>query len=454
MQSGQTKYGIGMTVSACLWLGLFPLMQFGTFSTITRDKWICMFILTGVSVICFLTDLFCRHISRPRLVPLIAGGALLLWMLLSDAFSPYTDPDNLFASAWWIGAGRREGLATQICYLALFFLFSFSRVNRKPVLLSAAAGVFVFLVVVLLQRAGGNPFGLYPGSLNFANSSHFQGTIGHVDMCAGYLLIAAGLFLPAIVRLLRSLYCFRKQENLSGEDPQWKLILPACVFLLAFLACVYLILTMDVELGMLTLLVLLAWTFVRLFPAKIRLPILVLLLVLVLVVVWFWPAEGGGAVWELHEVLRGRPQIMFGSGRIGIWTYTFRMLQEELRPVFGSGTDTFARRFNTFLGKYYTAHPEAERLIEYFDNPHCDYLVMLVNCGIPALLFFLVLVLGGCFGLPAWRDSVLCYGIQILLSFSVCIVAPMFWVVLGMSWSMPSSGKRKKRRETRVFSYT
>ena len=131
MQSGQTKYGIGMTVSACLWLGLFPLLQFGTFHTLTRDKWIIMFILGGVSLVCFIVDCFCRRVTRPRLLPLLLGSALLLWMLLSCLLSPYP------GAPWWIGTGRREGLATRLCYFGLFFLFSFSRVRRTPVIISS-----------------------------------------------------------------------------------------------------------------------------------------------------------------------------------------------------------------------------------------------------------------------------------------------------------------------------
>ena len=66
---------------------------------------------------------------------------------------------------------------------------------------------------------------------------------------------------------------------------------------------------------------------------------------------------------------------------------------------------------------------------------------MIVNCGIPALLCFLVLILAGCFGVSVWKDGVLGYAVQALLSFSVCIVAPMFWVVLGLSLSRTSSPK-------------
>ena len=418
MQAGQTKYGTGMTVSACLWLGLFPLLQFGTYRTMTRDKWTLMLILSGVTLICFLADLCCRRIARPRLLPLLAGTGLLLWIVLSCLLSPYPH------TSWWIGSGRREGLATQLCYIGLFFLFSFSQIPRKPVLYAAAAGVFSFLVIVLLQRSGGNPFGLYPEHYSYSVEPMFQGTIGHVDMCAGYLLILSGLFLPAFTEALHSL-------RESVRIPQ---LFHVCLFLSAFAACAFLLFTIDVQLGVLTFFILIVWTFLRFLPEKVRLPLLILLLIIALLVVWFWPGQSG-SVWELHEILHGRPQLSFGSWRIGVWTYSLALLRENGRLLLGTGADTFALRFNTFLNNYYIEHPEAEHLIEYYDNPHSEYLALIMNCGIPALLCFLVLVLSGCFGLPAWRDGVLCYGFQALLSFSVCLVAPMFWVVLGLSHS-------------------
>lgn len=436
MQTGQTKYGIGMTVSACLWLGLFPLLHFGTFSSITRDKWILMLILTGVSLVCFVVDLICRRVSKPRLLPLLLGGALLVWIVLSCLLSPYP------GSPWWIGAGRREGLSTQLCYLALFFLFSFSRVRRLPVVISAVCGVFAFLLVVLLQRAGQNPFGLYPGRHTFATAPGFQGTIGNVDMCAGYLLIVSGLFFPALVDSLGRVFRRGRRRAEAADEtapaPERKILplLSVLFLLLALAACVYLFFTMDVRFGILTLGVLTVWTLVRFLPKKFWLPAVVLLLAAALLVVWYWPARQPSTLYEFHEVLQGRPKLWYGSGRIGVWTYTLDMLKEGDHLLFGTGADTFATRFNEYLERFFAANPEAGRLSYYYDNPHCDYLALVVNCGIPAALFFAALVILGCFGKPAWRDSVLCYGIQALLSFSVCLVTPMFWVVLGMSFSM------------------
>ena len=452
MQAGQTKNGIGMTLSACLWLGLFPLMQFGTFSSITRDKWICMYILTGVSLLCFLVDLCCRRLSRPRVFPLVTGALLLGWMTLSAFTSPY--PGN----PWWIGAGRREGLATQLAYYGLFFLFCCSRVRRGPVLFSAVAGLAVFTAVVVLQRAGKNPFGLYPGGHSFATAPGFQGTIGNVDVCSTYLLIVAGLAFPALVDALRRVFRPSPAEPevpLSGpEDPRpapkrksrLLPLLAAAVLLLVLVVCAWLFYTMEVRFGLLTLAVLLVWTLVRFLPKKLWFPVLLLLMVLALALVWYYPFSSVSTLNELHEILHGHIDYNYGTERVGVWIYCAKLLSGGDHLLLGTGPDTFALRFNEFLNAYLKAHPDAPQLRYYYDSPHNEYIALLLNCGIPALLLFLVLVIGGCFGRPAWRDSVFAYGIQALLSLSVCLVSPMFWVVNGMAWSMAPPGPQRPEK--------
>lgn len=417
-----------MTVSACLWLGLFPLLQFGSFHTITHDKWICMLVLTGLTLAGFLADAVMRRLSRPRLLPLLFGGGLLLWTVLSCLFSPYP------GSPWWFGTGRREGLATQLCYLALFFLFSFSKVCKKVVLTAAGCGFLVFFAVVLIQRAGGNPFGLYPEGSGYESAPDFQGTIGNVDMCSAYLVILCGLFLPELVGVLRDLV--RKARTVpSSPRKSVKQVFYACLLLVSLAAAVYLLFTIHVFSGQLALAVLVAVVLVRLLPKKARFPVLVLLLAAVLLLVWFWPGEEGTEIWELHEILQGRPQYAFGSGRLGVLARTRTMLQTEGRLLLGTGADTFAKRFNAFLMTYEMAHPDEPYLDGYYDSPHCEYLALISNCGIPALLCFLALIVCCCLGRSPWCDTVLAYSVQLLFSFSVCLVAPMFWVVLGLTFT-------------------
>ena len=61
MKSVHPQYGYGMTLSACLWLGLFPLLQKGTYATLTHDKWIISLFLTALTFLCFVFDFFFHH---------------------------------------------------------------------------------------------------------------------------------------------------------------------------------------------------------------------------------------------------------------------------------------------------------------------------------------------------------------------------------------------------------
>ena len=446
MQSVQPKYGYGMTLSACLWLGLFPLLHGGTYSRLTHDKWVIMLTLCGVTLACFLFDRVLHPLlrkARPdpagadglqvsppgakgtRLLPLLLAAALLLWTVLSCLFSRYG------ADTWWLGGSARyEGLLTEFCYFALFFCFFFSRVRLKPVLFSAAAGVAVFFTVVMIQRSGGNPFGLYPENTGFATHYEFQGTIGNIDMGTGYLLLLASLFLYGLIPS-----CFKDRKGV------------AAVLLLSLLITLFLIVTMGVQFGLISLGVLFLVTLLRFLPKKVRLPLLILLLVLALLVVWFWPGQGGG-LWELHEILHGRTRLSFGSDRVAVWSYSLMLARENL--LFGGGSGTFRDRFNQYLSDHQLAIPAEQDgipLPNYFDNPHNVYIAWLTDHGLPAALLFLALLFisvfrrrEGCLPLLSpCSAAVLCYAVQAFFSFSVCIVAPIFWVVLGLSFTESDS---------------
>ena len=423
-----------MTVTACLWTGLFPLLQFGTYSQITADKWIIMLALTAVTLIAAAGSIPgplhpAGRFSRARKAVLAVSALLMLWMVISCLLSP------LGSDSWWLGASaRREGLLSQFCYILLFLLFAVSRVKREPVILSAAAGVLVFFAVVMLQRAGINVFGLYPAGRSYAANYEFQGTIGNIDMGTGYLVLMCGLFVPALLQPLR-----KESRKLSA-----RIILPRLLVLAGLAAAVYLVITMDVQFGAITLAVLAVTAFLRLIPRRWRLPLLILLIVAVLVFVWFFPGHSGG-LWELHEILHGRPQMSFGSNRVAVWVYSTGLAQESL--LTGGGSDTFEIRFNRYIDDNGLTIPTSQGdtvLPHYFDNPHNEYIAHLVNHGLPAMLLFIALLLMLVFLRPHTLDSrsrslltpcacaVLCYAVQAFFSFSVCMVAPVFWVVAGM----------------------
>ncbi len=460
MQPEQPKYQIGMTISACLWLGLFPLLQGGTYAHITYDKWFIMLVLTAFTFLCFCAETIAWRQgivnpdgekrsrraapsaggSRRPLFPVILASALLLWTVFSCLFGGY-GPDT-----WWLGqSGRYEGLAAQLCYYILFICFCFSRVSLKPVLLSAAAGVTVFFVIVLLQRQGGNPLGLYPSGMSFARNREFQGTIGNIYMGTGYLLLLAGLFLYSIMNAV----CKAKQtkHGCHSERSEAKLKnLPAAAMIIllsiAFVLTVYLIITMDVQFGAITLAVLLLFTLLRFIPKKARLPLLIFVILLALLVVWFWPGHRGG-IWELHEIFHGRGRLSFGSNRVAVWTFSLGLAGES--PFLGGGSGTFVSRFNQYIADHGLVVPneqDGKTLPAYFDNPHNEYVAHLTDRGLPALLLFLALLFfsvfrrhDGWFPLLAPSSAaVLCYAVQAFFSFSVCIVAPMFWIILAMSF--------------------
>ena len=437
-----------MTISACLWLGAFPLLQFGTYSHITADKWTIMLILTGFTVLCAVTDLILalvrdgrvawRRLFTGRAVPLIIASVLSLLIILSCIFSRY-------GSAVFIGASsRREGLLSQLCYLGLFFMFAFSRVRRTPVVFSAAAGVIAFCAVVVLQRHGVNVFGLYPYGRSYATTPEFQGTIGNIDMDTGYLVLVSGLLLTEFIKACAP----------GGFRKLLRVFLLA-VLPLALACAVCLVITMGVQFGVIALSALAVFTGLRLIPRKLRLlriPIVILLLVAVLVVVWVWPGQGGG-IWELHEIMHGRLQLSFGSNRIAVWLFSLRLaFQSPASALLGGGSDTFEPRFNQYISENGLVVPKYQGnvpLPDYFDNPHNEYIAHLVNHGLPAALLFAALIIlllvrrrrdpaalqapNYIHALSPWKAAVLCYAVQAIFSFSVPLVAPMFWVVLGLA---------------------
>lgn len=479
------------TVLGMVWLALFPLWQDGSYSRITRSKWIGMLLLTGVAAAAcgyMVCTLLSRREARGRLrlTWLHAAAAAYFGLVgLSAVFGSWADFNNDAGQlAVIFGAKRYEGLITQGCYGLIFLCMSLTRVRLRYLLDAAALTLGAFCAITALQYNDINVLELFPTGRSIHTNYEFQGTIGNIDMVVGYIAIVS----PALLGGFSAL-----------ERPRW-------LWLLAGLAGVLLLLCMEVQCGLIMLalllfaLVLLAlrmpgsrWRVLLILGGTLmmlsirlllglpwldgteeivlfhdyrwwkRLPwligaalcglapvvwgrpgralsrtavaaIAIGLVVVALLAVYFLPIPGGNGLWELQELLHGRPQDAYGSERIGIWRLTLEMSRENL--LWGTGPDTFLYAMDDYLWR------TDQSLVQRFDNPHNMLLAVLSGSGLPAAVMFCVLM-GGALIMGLRRGeadrtvlplllAVLCYLAQGMFTFSICLVTPMFWATLGM----------------------
>lgn len=482
--------GMVTTVLGCLWLGIFPLWQDMTYSHITRMKWIGLLALCGVTVMACLVSLlvlaFRKELRRnvywhpAQLVAL----AYFAWVALSAWQGKWVETLNMEEKlVVWVGAGRYEGLMTHLCYALIFLMMSLFPPRMDVVLRAAVAALVVFCAITAVQYTGINILGLYPQGYGIYTNYEFQGTIGNIDMVSGYIslllplllgsfvprekggwyllaagtlasllawcmevqsgLIAMALLCGLLVLMMLRCPAFRFRGCLALAGIALALGIRGCIFLPWLDSAtpreaqpVWLVFSAKAMLGLGTagMMTLLAFI-LRKHPGKAAgwKPLLCIVLVCAVLavagVIYLPIPESAGPLWELHECLNGRPQDHFGSWRIGVWRHSLAMALES--PIFGNGPDTFYYALNKRLNE------QGETLGENFDNPHNEYIAILVNNGAPALVLYLLLLaltIGACWWKRQWAVamSISCFASQGLFSFSICLVSPMFWAVMGM----------------------
>ncbi|MGN1349664.1 MAG: O-antigen ligase family protein [Anaerovoracaceae bacterium] len=396
-----------------------------------------------------------------------AAGVLYLVFTLISAFSSAYFPGTL------AGLSRHEGALTLGIYVLLFLLAgSFAAVRPYHAVIFAVA-VIVYDLTGLLQIAGGNPFGFYPEGLSWADrnvkySGEFLSFTGNADLSAGFLCIAAPLFL-----------CLSLWEHCRGGSGWRKGLFLAAGLLSAGLAA-----ASGVQAGLLGLAAAAAlWG-----PAilgvcfavkarcglrgpggagrKIRRMVLIsyiVLLFLVLFVGAFLYADGclRGTPGEIHAMMHGEAEDGFGSGRVYIYRNILARIPENL--WFGTGPDTVGTMEIAPFQRY---DPETNTVITaVIDTAHSEPLNILACQGIFALISWLAVIFFSAWaGIRSLLDGVkkiaaregcetgvddaklpeeLCravcllpaltaYGVQSLFSFSSCAVSPYFWILCGL----------------------
>ncbi len=496
---GRKLPALVITLLGILWLAVFPLACDFTYAHITEAKWTAMWVGTGLSIpaACFVLGwMEAGRMRRPALLPLFLVLGLLSWTAVAAHEGSWADAVNdrgQLVTIW--GDARFEGLLAQAGYTLIFLGMSLYPVKLCRVSAAAAAALGLFTLLTAVQYTGTNPLGFFPEGFNIRANYEFQGTIGNIDMVVGYLALVTPLtLLPWLLRGgagrgwaaaggLCGVALFLFTEVQAGYFALAVLCAALVYFMLTRPACRgrgFLLLAGMAGTLLLRRSVLLPWldgseeVCLNLSPDAWK-PVLLglgaagllaglllrkreggkglsrrtallilggLALCSLLAVALLPLPQSAGGLWELHEILQGRPQDSFGSERWGVWRIAVDMALDH--PVAGIGPDTFSQAEEGYLA-------DAFMLLEqHFDNPHNLFLGYLYASGFPGLLLYLALLgvllrqclRGGDAG-AVLGVALLCYLAQGCFTFSICLISPMAWAVMGMAAALGRGGRRQ-----------
>lgn len=407
-----------------IWIGLFAACYllfsgFKGYRAISAAKtwtfYALMALLLGLGLWYFIRDLRNKTLRRPSAAQL-AALAFLLFTLLSAVLSEY--PDKA-----WYNASAHEAALTLSLYVLLFLIVS--RWGRPTERLFRVLfwALTAFCALCLFQVIGENPFGLYPVDMNYYDGYNvkypggYAGSIGNVDFVSAFLALVT----PMLV--LRTL----------GQKPKkaWPCWVLAAV-------CFGLALWIRVLCGLVGLALGSVICLAVLCRDRDRKRILLVLGGLALAgLVLLWAVDlPVKFLHELHEILHGRADDTFGTGRFYIWRQMLERIPQRL--LIGVGPD--AARFSG-LEPFVRYENGVEVARATITDAHCYPLHILYCQGLPALLSWLCLV-----GLtlvhwfkhrakPAVRllgAGLVCFLIAMLFCPSSIIIMPFAWLTMAL----------------------
>lgn len=398
------------------------------YARVTRFKFLLFTALAGGYVLLMaalvLAGLVRRRSARPGgLLRRVGWGrwAAVAYLLVTWA--------SALVSPHWpgtvVGVSRYEGALSITLYVLSFLLVSVYGRATRPLLGGLAGALGVFGVVCLLQLAGGNPLGLYPQGLTYADAyvaypGAYLGTIGNVGLVAGFFSLTLPMLAYALVRL-------------KGRA-RFLLMFPLAL-------CLYVLVEMHVlagfvGVGMGCLLALPVAGFCRgRYRAAAAVAIGCLLLAGLAAV--YFVDFGSGLFHEAHRMLHGDFDERFGTGRVYIWKEVLARVPEGL--WLGHGPDTMLRagmefrHYNELLGR---------EAVSSIDMAHSEPLNVLYHQGILGLGAYLAFLAGLArrWLAAAPRDGraallgagLLGYVLQSLFGYSMVLTAPFFWAAAGL----------------------
>ncbi len=494
MSRGDARRNVTDTYVFVMLLG-FPLFTgFKGYAAVTVSKYLFFVICTALwlTAIAVLTLKGRLPLGSPSAAQ-ICAVCFMAVCCLSAALSPHR-LDCI------IGAGRYDGLVTLLLCALIFSGVSAFGSLRPCHTRAFALSCMLCCFVALLQLLGLDPLWLYPGELSYYDShilfsGEFLGTVGNVNMLSALLSLAIPLFFSLAVLTwdkyaplynIPLFFCvlILSLSRVSGgilAVAMCAVFAPAllirdlpglrralCSAAVCFLAAAA-ALSFGAERGpdgpllylnfgcytltclILCALCLAASLLLRIVhrvpsPRKLRGSLAcagLAVLAAVLCAIWLWPGTDG-TVYELSQAMRGRLEDDFGSSRILIWRRVLALVPE--RPLLGGGPGTLALRLELSFSRYV---PETgQTLSSFVDNAHNEYLRLLADTGALGLLSYLALLLCAltrCLRRAQAMNialllSLACYCIQDFFGLGLCLVSPLFWILLGLSQRTSRNG--------------
>lgn len=468
---------------------IFPLFTgFSGYGNITFSKFAFFAVCTALWLCALAALSFGSGAPRPHLqtchyAALIFGAVCLV----SFALSPWR-------SQCLIGAGRYDGLVTQLLYMGIFLGVSLFGSVRKSHFVCLGTSLLLCSAVAAVQLFNIDIFGLFPGDYSHYDaglrySGAFLGTMGNTNVLSAFYCLAIPMLFvlpvlssgrrawlaliplcPALFVLIRAGVsggfvglCFaalvsaplfltdmgRLRRALIAASP----LLASASAALAFspeyvldggFSWSFSFGALPCACAVLAAACLIAGLWLRassLSPSAKTMRRFFLLLCAAAVLagavfIYFCPAEEG-TLYELSQVMHGNINEKFGSSRILIWRECLAAWGDH--PILGSGPDTLALRVDVEFSRY--VEETGKTLRSGVDNAHNEYLGYLINTGLLGLGAYLSLLL---LGLRSWlakldRTAIcalgtgaLCYCAQSFFALGLPLVAPLFWIVIAL----------------------
>lgn len=383
-----------------------------------------------ISILYFLCAIFCLHIyiHNKRNIKEYIGRHLspvricvvlyMVFTLISGIFSVHF-PDTIF------GISRFEGIFTICCYGFSFILISLFPCEKKYLLYVFSVCVTLFSLLCTIQLLGHNPLGLYPLGTDFYDAgikytTAFIGTIGNANLSGAFICLALPILSVILIK----------------ANSRLRFLLIAPIIMLLFVSVR---INIDSTVLALTATAILLLPLIFDFSKKatiIYFCILIVLFGLFLISIYAFPPQSG-FLHEASEILHGNISDSFGSGRIRIWKNVLSEIPDS--PIIGKGPDTMRRANFEPFSRYYPALGKVKTTS--IDVAHNELLNVLYHQGILGLTAYLGFIF--CTIKSFWKCrqntlvsalgvAFICYLIQSLFTFSMCITAPCFWICAGL----------------------